>query len=83
MSPLNDLRKLVLRRTPDGDAYWTSDIAYDCRLPTPRVRTALKALQKDGLVETIVVGTKGLPTSWRRTAAGTELVGTFDEASHA
>lgn len=57
-------------RIPAGDAYWTSDIAYDCRLSTPKTRRELIELQRLGYVEKVVEGGKGLPTSWRITEAG-------------
>lgn len=65
---LDDVDRLVLRRTPADEAFWTSDVAHDCRLETRLVRRRLDRLAKAHLVERVVVGN---PTSWRRTDAGT------------
>lgn len=72
---LNEMDRLILLHTPadDGHAYWTSDIAYDCRLATALVRRRLGKLSEARLVERVVVGN---PTSWRRTDIGTAALAT-------
>lgn len=67
---LSDIDFLVLRKTPERDAYWTSDIAYDARLTTTWARRSLERLALNGLVEVVAPGGKGYPASWRRTDAG-------------
>jgi DNA-binding IclR family transcriptional regulator len=67
------ITRAVLRKTaaiPSGDAYWTSDIAYDCRLGTAETRRHLIELARLGYVEKVAEGRKGLPTSWRATDLG-------------
>ncbi len=61
----------VLSKVRDYDAYWTSDIAYDARMRTTgAARSVLDRLLKQGLVEKVVVGAAGKPSSWRRNSAG-------------
>lgn len=64
----------VLSKVRDDDAYWTSDIAYDAGHATHQIRPILKRLAALGLVEVVVEGSKGLPTSWRRTPAGRAIL---------
>jgi len=70
-------RRLVLAKTPDGDAWWTSDITWGLApviRTTEKVRRILQWLAKRGLVEVVVPGGQGHPTSWRRTPAGTDAL---------
>lgn len=53
----------VLAAVKADDALYTSDIAHDCRLPTPAVRRILKRLEARGLVERVLDGN---PSSWRK-----------------
>lgn len=55
---------------PNGDAYWTSDIAYDARLDTAKTRRELQELKRLGYVEVVAEGGQGYPTSWRVTPSG-------------
>ena len=73
---LDDTDRLILQHTPaDGvHAFWTSDIAYDCRLATALVRRRLSKLSEARLVERVVVGN---PTSWRRTDIGTAALAAY------
>ena len=59
--------RAVLGKVRDDDAFWTSDIAYDCRMQTAPCRRKLIVLEREGYVERVV---KGNPTSWRRTKRG-------------
>lgn len=74
---MKELTRTVLgkvARIPDGDAYWTSDVAYDCRLQTDKTRRELTELARLGYVERVVQGGKGLPTSWRITEPGRAIL---------
>lgn len=67
---LTDFDLAVLRKVPDRDAFWTSDIAYDARIRTSEARSSLKRLEKAGFVQVVSPGGQGYPASWRRTEAG-------------
>lgn len=66
--------ELVLSKVKDDDAYWTSDIAHDAGMKTAAVHTILKRLEWANLVERIVKGGMGHPTSWRRTPLGRSVL---------
>src|SRR5690606_22026668 len=70
MGKLFPLDRSVLSHVRDDDAYWTGDIAYDCREATAKVRNALVRLEAAGMVSRVALGGKGYPTSWRRTLSG-------------
>jgi DNA-binding IclR family transcriptional regulator len=59
-----------IARIPPGDAYWTSDIAYDCRMDTAKTRRQLEELQRLGYAEKVAPGGAGYPASWRITDLG-------------
>ena len=75
---ITDDEHRVLAKMSEDDAYWTADIAYDARMRTTgAARTQLEKLLKKGLVERVVQGASGKPSSWRRTAAGTAALSEY------
>lgn len=75
---MTDDERRVLAKMSASDAYWTADIAYDARMRTTgAARTQLEKLLKKGLVEKVVQGAAGKPSSWRRTAAGTAALSEY------
>ena len=72
MSELTEDERHILAKMSASDAYWTADIAHDARMRTTgAARSHLDKLLKRGLVEKVVQGAAGKPSSWRRTEAGT------------
>ena len=53
----------VLSKVRANDALYTSDIAWDARIPTKAALRILKRLEKRGLVERVLTGN---PISWRK-----------------